>query len=129
VEEIQAAVRSAIQQCGVQLKQKIARAQAAREQRQRKRNLVKYVPNVAAAVAAVLRSMAAAPDGAYAVKRRRLDETRGVVAAVAAGDVTEALLAERLTQHVERIDSDMVSRGRSSWAAGIEKVRAQTGPG
>ena len=41
VEEIQAAVRAAIQACCVQLKSKIARAQAAREQRQRKKNLTK----------------------------------------------------------------------------------------
>ena len=38
-----AAVRQAIQQCGVQLKAKIARQQAAREQAQRKRNLTKRV--------------------------------------------------------------------------------------
>lgn len=110
VEEIQAAVKSAIQQCGVQLKQKIVRAQAAREQRQRKKNLTKYIPNVAAAVHTVLLSMAAAPDGAYAVKRRRLDALHGLVPSVGRGEVTEQVLAQRLTEHVERIDMDMVRR-------------------
>lgn len=107
VEEIQAAVKAAIQACGVQLKAKIARAQAAREQRQRKKNLTKYIPNVAAAVHAVLASMTADPGGERAPKRARLDEGRGVVAATARGEVTKEELAAKLTQHVERIDMDM----------------------
>jgi hypothetical protein len=61
VEEIQGAVRTAIQQCCVQLKSKITRAQAAREQRQRKKNLTKYIPNVAAALFTVLQAVAARP--------------------------------------------------------------------
>ncbi len=58
VEEIQGAVRTAIQQCCVQLKSKIAKQQAAREQRQRKKNLTKYIPNVAAALYTVLQAVA-----------------------------------------------------------------------
>lgn len=56
-------MRSAIQQCCVQLKNKIAKQQAAREQRQRKKNLTKYIPNVAAALFTVLRAVAARSDG------------------------------------------------------------------
>ncbi|KDD73143.1 B subunit of topoisomerase VI, partial [Helicosporidium sp. ATCC 50920] len=58
VEEIQHAVRAAIQLCCVQLKSKIVRQQAAREQKQRKKTLVKYVPDVARAVAAFLNTVA-----------------------------------------------------------------------
>ena len=54
-------MRTAIQQCCVQLKSKITRAQAAREQRQRKKNLTKYIPNVAAALFTVLQAVAARP--------------------------------------------------------------------
>lgn len=61
VEEIQAAVRTAIQACCLQLRSKIARAQAAREQRQRKKNLTKYIPNVAAALFPVLQAVVARP--------------------------------------------------------------------
>ncbi|KAG7673745.1 hypothetical protein Ndes2437B_g01910 [Nannochloris sp. 'desiccata'] len=107
VEEIQAAVKSAIQQCGVQLKAKIVRAQAAREQKLRKKNLTKYIPNVAAAVHAVLKSMAAESDATRAPKRRRLDQQYGVVASVVKGEVTDELLVQKLTEHVERIDMDM----------------------
>lgn len=116
VEEIQAAVKSAIQQCCVQLKQKIARQQAAREQRQRKKNLTKYVPNVAAAVYAVLKAMAGVGEsgagGAPVAKRRRVAAGDTVLAGVAKGDVTEELLAKRLEEHVERIDMDMVRARR-----------------
>ena len=109
VEPIQLAVKAAIQQCGVQLKAKILRQQAAREQKQRKKNLTKYIPNVAAAVHAVLKNMAADTNTQRASKRRRLDEQFGVLAALAKGEVNEKILADKLTQHVERIDMDMVS--------------------
>lgn len=108
VEEIQNAVKAAIQQCCLQLKQKIARQQAAREQRQRKKNLTKYIPNVASAVYTVLRSMADVADSGYAVKRRKLDALHGVVGRVTDGEVTREVLQAKLTEHVERIDTDMV---------------------
>lgn len=189
MEEIQSAVRTAIQQCCVQLKSKIARQQAAREQRQRKKNLTKYIPNVASALYTVLQAVAARrgqgpagelvgsseaadppcllcpppclhscragqasvaaqaqhgrclflqPSGggaslggdcagciptlfnsailhariaaSDAAKRRRLDvEEQLVVAGVQSGEVTEARLAAKLSEHVEQIDVDMVS--------------------
>lgn len=108
VEEIQGAVRAAIQQCCVQLKSKIAKQQAAREQRQRKKNLTKYIPNVAAALHTVLQALAARREQAPAAKRRRLDvEEQLVVAGVQSGEVTEARLAAKLSEHVEQIDVDM----------------------
>lgn len=66
VEEIQQAVRTAIQACCLQLKSKIAKQQAAREQRQRKKNLTKYIPNVAAALMPVLEALAERQEGAAA---------------------------------------------------------------
>ncbi|PSC70486.1 DNA topoisomerase 6 subunit B isoform B [Micractinium conductrix] len=111
VEEIQAAVRAAIQQCCVQLKSKIARQQAAREQKLRKKNLTKYIPNVAAAVYTVLQAVAKRRDdaaGGAAAKRRRLEPDQAlVVAGVRSGEVTEAALVAKLQEHVEQIDVDM----------------------
>lgn len=52
------AVKAAIQACCLQLKAKIARAQAAKEQKLRKRNLTRYIPDVANALFGMLRSMA-----------------------------------------------------------------------
>lgn len=48
------AVRHAMQQCCLQLKCKIAKRQAAHEQKERKRNLSKYIPNAAAAFMQIL---------------------------------------------------------------------------
>jgi DNA topoisomerase-6 subunit B len=99
VQEIQDAVKSAIQNCCIQLKKKIVRQQAAREQRQRKKNLVKYIPNVASAVFTVLESISNRGTGRVSNEQ--------VIADVGRGTVTEATLTEMLEQHVERIDMDM----------------------
>lgn len=64
IEVMQATVRTALQSCCLQLKGKLVRQAAAREQAQRKRALTKYIPNVAAAVYAVLANIAAKPPGA-----------------------------------------------------------------
>ncbi|KAG2444490.1 hypothetical protein HXX76_001240 [Chlamydomonas incerta] len=132
VVEMVAAVKAAIQGCCLQLKSKIMRAIAAREQKQRKKTLSKYIPDVANAIYSVLERMAgtAAGDGAAAgaggggeeagpaAKRRRtegagvgprggLRDERGLLPAVAAREVTAATLASRLSEYVERIDTDM----------------------
>ena len=99
VQEIQDAVKSAIQNCCIQLKKKIVRQQAAREQRQRKKNLVKYIPNVSSAVFTVLRSISDRGTGKFANEQ--------IIADVRKGSVTEDTIKDMLEQHVERIDTDM----------------------
>jgi DNA topoisomerase VI subunit B len=47
------AVKQAIMQCALQLKGKITRVQAAREQLNRKKAMVKYIPSAATAIFAV----------------------------------------------------------------------------
>ena len=55
-----------------------------------------------------------------AAKRPRLTaEAAGVLAGVSSGGVTEAILAQRLTDHVERIDSDMASCSISAACHGL----------
>ncbi|GBF92117.1 DNA topoisomerase [Raphidocelis subcapitata] len=124
VDEMVAAVKAAIMSCGA----KIARQQAAREHQLRKRNLTKYIPNTAAAIFAVLESMAAAP--AKGPKRRRLQERHDVPALVQSGEVTEALLAARLAEHVERIDTDMALeyQVQQGLAAGAAKKEVYLAP-
>lgn len=102
VEEIQGAVRAAIQQCCVQLKSKIAKQQAAREQRQRKKNLTKYIPNVAAALHTVLQALAARREQAPAGKGGGGRQRRGRGPAVVPGppgaaDVAAGALARPLS--------------------------------
>lgn len=110
MDDMVAAVKSALQACCVQLKIKIARQAAAREQAHRRKNLTKYVPNAAAAIFKVLDAMAdeegdagAAPPGP---KRAKLAAGDTILARVRSGAVTEATLAAKLTEHVERIDTD-----------------------
>ncbi|KAL0026624.1 hypothetical protein WJX77_011706 [Trebouxia sp. C0004] len=105
MDELVQAVKHAIQQCGLQLKVKITRQQAAREQKLRRKNLTKYIPNAAAAVFKVLQSMAQAP--AVGDKRRRLEAEEDILSPVTRGETVEATLAQRLTEYVERIDTDM----------------------
>lgn len=105
MDELVHAVKHAIQQCGLQLKVKITRQQAAREQKLRRKNLTKYIPNAAAAVFKVLQSMAQAP--AVGDKRRRLEAEEDILSPVTRGETVEATLAQRLTEYVERIDTDM----------------------
>ncbi|GIL49361.1 hypothetical protein Vafri_5660 [Volvox africanus] len=145
VEEMVAAVKSAIQACCLQLKAKIVRAIAAREQKQRKRNLTKYIPDVAKAVYSVLERMAehaigggrgssgSAPAGKEevkveqeaAAKRRRLEvnDSRQLLPAVANHELTAATLQARLTEYVERIDTDMALeyQVQQGLAAGVAK--------
>ncbi|GIL73715.1 hypothetical protein Vretimale_5397 [Volvox reticuliferus] len=147
VEEMVVAVKSAIQACCLQLKAKILRAIAAREQKQRKRNLTKYIPDVAKAVYSVLERMAeraleagggghgnsgGAPAGEdvkteqeAAAKRRRLEvnDTRQLLPAVASHELTAATLQARLTEYVERIDTDMALeyQVQQGLAAGVAK--------
>ncbi|EFN52240.1 hypothetical protein CHLNCDRAFT_26891 [Chlorella variabilis] len=105
VEEIQQAVRTAIQQCCSQLKNKISKQQAAREQRLRKKNLTKYIPNVAAALFTVLQAVAERKEEPAGKTTR--PEAEEVVVGVRSGEVTEPTLAAKLQQHVEQIDVDM----------------------
>ena len=89
----------------MQLKVKITRQQAAKEQKLRRKNLTKYIPNAAAAVFKVLQSMAQTP--AVGSKRRRLQQEMDILGPVQRGETVEATLAQRLTEYVERIDTDM----------------------
>ena len=128
MDDMVSAVRAAIQGCCAQIKVKIARAQAVREQKQRKRNLTKYVPYAANALFGVLDSMAdggggegedggenapgAVPHAAAAAgpKRKRLEDLDNggqMLRDVSSGKVTRETLAASLTEHVERVDTDM----------------------
>ncbi|CAG9461021.1 unnamed protein product [Pedinophyceae sp. YPF-701] len=103
IDVIRQAVKAAIQQCCQQLKAKISRQQAAREQKQRKRNLSKYIPDAARAIAGVLETMAY-EERAPGPKRRRLQDEQDLLPLVESGQVGEDALVRALREHVERID-------------------------
>ncbi|XP_057956188.1 DNA topoisomerase 6 subunit B isoform X2 [Malania oleifera] len=104
ISEIASAVKSAIQQCCVQLKSKIVRKIQAREQQERKRNLSKYIPDATGAVYNVLRDMA---DSHASKKKRYDDDDAEILKKVSARLITKDTLKEKLAQHVEKVDYEM----------------------
>ncbi|MEW5305936.1 MAG: hypothetical protein WDW36_008446 [Sanguina aurantia] len=109
IEEMVGAVKGAIQACCLQLKAKISRAQSAKEQESRKRNLTRYIPDVTSSIIKVLEKMAAGGSAAAAggPKRAKLQQGDDLLVRVASKAVTEQTLAARLLEHIERIDTDM----------------------
>lgn len=55
IEQMVAAVKSSLQHCCLQLKSKLAKRQAAQQERERKRTLAKHIPNAASAFMDVLK--------------------------------------------------------------------------
>eukprot|EP00186_Timspurckia_oligopyrenoides_P001979 CAMPEP_0182449418 /NCGR_PEP_ID=MMETSP1172-20130603/34211_1 /TAXON_ID=708627 /ORGANISM="Timspurckia oligopyrenoides, Strain CCMP3278" /LENGTH=750 /DNA_ID=CAMNT_0024646689 /DNA_START=75 /DNA_END=2327 /DNA_ORIENTATION=- len=104
--EIKAAVKRAIVQCCAQLKTKLVRRAELKDRADRKRNLVKYVPNVAFAVSTLWKTVAE-----YYADNEELDEARE-----SSDDIdrlrlqyrneppTEKLLHTQLLKHVEQFD-------------------------
>ncbi len=85
---------------------KIVKQQAARDQQQRRKNLVKYIPNAARAVFTVLEAMA--ESRAMGPKRKRMQDETDILEPVKQERTSEDTLVARLTEHVEKIDNDMV---------------------
>lgn len=104
ISEIASAVKSAIQQCCIQLKSKIVKKMQAREQQERKRNLSKYIPDATNAVYDVLKEMAKS----HASKKKRYEEgDADILQKVSDHLITKETLYEKLTQHVEKVDYEM----------------------
>ncbi|GMI84168.1 topoisomerase 6 subunit B, ROOT HAIRLESS 3, ELONGATED HYPOCOTYL 6, HARLEQUIN [Hibiscus trionum] len=104
ISEIASAVKSAIQQCCIQLKSKIVKKMQAREQQERKRNLSKYIPDATNAVYDVLKEMAKP----HASKKKCYEEgDADILRKVSDHSITKETLHEKLTQHVEKVDYEM----------------------
>ncbi|GAB4856080.1 DNA topoisomerase 6 subunit B [Ancistrocladus abbreviatus] len=104
ISEIASAVKTAIQQCCVQLKSKIVKKIQAREQQERKRNLSKYIPDATNAIYDVLREMSLL----HASKKKRYaDEDAEILKKVSALSLTKEMLREKLAKHVEQVDYEM----------------------
>ncbi|KAK9999887.1 hypothetical protein SO802_019490 [Lithocarpus litseifolius] len=104
ISEIAAAVKSAVQQCCIQLKSKIVKKIQAREQQERKRNLSKYIPDATNAVYDVLKEMAQL----HASKKKRYEnEDAEILKKVSAKLITKETLRQKLAEHVEKVDYEM----------------------
>ncbi|KAK9673693.1 hypothetical protein RND81_12G183800 [Saponaria officinalis] len=104
ISEIASAVKSALQQCCIQLKSKIVKKIQAREQQERKRNMSKYIPSAADAIYDVLRE---ATQIQASKKRRYSTEDTEILRKVSTGALTAETLKEKLARHVEQVDYEM----------------------
>lgn len=146
---IHASIRHAISQCCIQLRKELVKRNALRTQADRKKALVKYIPDVCRALMQTLGSMtqeeggvafgprARASAAAKSVELKRLGDA--VVERHASGKITEKEMRERLRTYVERVDAQLAldfatKRGRDSknkdvlYAVPLDKKRKTTGP-
>ncbi|XP_018490667.1 DNA topoisomerase 6 subunit B isoform X1 [Raphanus sativus] len=104
ISEIATAVKSAIQQCCIQLKSKIVKRLQAREQQERKRSLSRYIPDATGAVYEVLKQM----TEEHTNKRKRYkEEDTAMLEKVSKHIITKETLKEKLAEHVEQVDYEM----------------------
>ncbi|KAH0849470.1 hypothetical protein HID58_096331 [Brassica napus] len=104
ISEIATAVKSAIQQCCIQLKSKIVKRLQAREQQERKRSLSRYIPDATGAVYEVLKQM----TEEHTKKRKRYkEEETAMLEKVSKLIITKETLKEKLAEHVEQVDYEM----------------------
>ncbi|CAD6225524.1 unnamed protein product [Miscanthus lutarioriparius] len=104
ITEISSAVKSTLKQCCLQLKSKIVKKLQARERQDRKRNLNRYIPDVARAIMETLVEIADQSPP----KRPRYDkEDEELLEKVNSEEVTEMTFRDCLTQHVEQVDYEM----------------------
>jgi hypothetical protein len=117
VDEIKASVKRALMGCCQQLRVSLARSLAQKEEAERKKNLVKYIPDISRAVITVLEKMSAkqghtgtsssssASSGSANTLPVSLKRTR-IMRDVANGDLDEDVIAQKLTVAVERYEKD-----------------------
>ncbi|CAL5200102.1 unnamed protein product [Lathyrus oleraceus] len=103
ITEIASAVKSALQQCCVQLKSKIVKRLQAREQQERKRNLSRYIPDASGAIYNVLKQMIPSNPS----KKIRYGDDLELLRNVSDNLVTKETFSEKLTKHVEQVDYEM----------------------
>ncbi|XP_068637644.1 DNA topoisomerase 6 subunit B [Aristolochia californica] len=104
ISEIASAVKSAIQQCCIQLKSKIVKKIQAREHQERKRIFTGYIPDVARAFYEGLSETAQG----WEKKRKHFEEDEAdILKKISNKEITQATIREKLIQHVEQVDYEM----------------------
>ena len=103
---ISEAVQKALQQCGAQLKVKIARQEEVKARKEKQKNLAKYIPDAVRALGGILREMAARPADA-GPKRQRLEAAGpGFFDDFKRKRLTEDTLKTALTRYVDKLNTD-----------------------
>jgi DNA topoisomerase-6 subunit B len=109
ITEVHAAVKRALERCCLQLKAKIVKQRSLAEERERRKNLTKYIPDVARAIHGMLSLVA---DGGTSgsgndglVTRVRSREHEDLLEDVRLKRLKEETIAEKLRTHVEQCDA------------------------
>lgn len=108
IPEVHAAVKRAIERCCIQLKAKILKQRAMADERERKKNLTKYIPDVSRAFLSMMKGMIDAddtPPSVAARKRKREPEHVELLDQVRNNVLGEEVLVEKLRTHVEDADA------------------------
>ncbi len=93
--EIKHAVKRGIKQCCLQLKAKIVRNAAKKDQAERKKTILRYAPDVARALMEMFGQLEDPEDG-----------TKDVMERVEKGEITKDSLMAKLVEHVEQHDKE-----------------------
>jgi len=125
IPEVKQAVKRAIEKCCVQLKVKLLKQKALSDDRERRKNLTKYIPDVSRAFFSVI-SMIADKEQSQAsasTSRKLDDEERGIVDEVRHKRLKVETLSEKLRIHIEQCDAS--SALEQVTATGVQQPRRE----
>ena len=115
IPEVQSAVKRALEKCCLQLRSKIVKQRSLAEEKERRKNLTKYIPDVSRAIHGMLTLINRADDGgdddgdgergAPPPPRKRPREYEELLEQVRSKMLKEETLAEKLRTHVEQCDA------------------------
>ena len=119
IEEIAVAVKHAIQQCCLQLKNKLSKEADLKSRLERKQNLTKYIPAVAKSIFSVLEGVTSSAQildssldiscgggvGADQPAHRSSSKVQAILEGIASKRVTIKELSAKLVRHVEEEDA------------------------
>ena len=120
--DIHDAIKAALCQCGLQLKAQLVKRDQARQGKDRKKNLLRYVPDVAAALWKVLGPLEGGADAADAKTRGDLRRRLGACGDVSREDLGEAGLVAELRRNVDAADLDAVAASFQDASASKKRV-------
>mmetsp|Transcript_29968 Transcript_29968/g.95682 ORF Transcript_29968/g.95682 Transcript_29968/m.95682 type:complete len:333 (+) Transcript_29968:1118-2116(+) len=108
IPEVREAVKRAIEKCCLQLKAKIVKQRALADEREKKKNLTKYIPDVSRALIGMMSQLAEAGGEAGGGRQRarpRDAEHDALLEQVRSKRLKEEDLSEKLRVHVETCDA------------------------
>ena len=100
-------ITTALRACCLSLKKKIVSKAVSKTKVDRKRKLIKFIPDVSRSMFSMLSAIADASDERAAKRSKPLSAAaQAIVADVRSGEVTQDVLAAKLTTHVEKSDAE-----------------------